>query len=170
MGTWAKSNNCVVALSCVGSLFGFLKVKDVVDSLAPFAKGRLLIFLPGSYEGNSILEQDDNWQQLDPDQKFKLRSAQQLLEANKPTINVDSTKSVLATLDNLPLVAFKDRVAAMSSHFESLLLDAARIMEPAIQKVRLSSQVLKTRDDVDAWLSKAKEILIEKLKKGPVII
>lgn len=121
-------------------------------------------------EGNSILEQDDNWQQLDPDQKFKLRSAQQLLEANKPTINVDSTKSVLATLDNLSLVAFKDRVAAMSSRFESLLLDAARMMEPEIQKVKLSSQVLKTGDDVDAWLSKAKEILIEKLKKGPVII
>ena len=28
----------------------------------------------------------------------------------------------------------------------------------------------KTTDDVDAWLAGTKEILIEKLKRGPVII
>lgn len=121
-------------------------------------------------EGNALLEQDENWQQLDPEQKFELRSGQHLLEENKPIINVDSTRSVLSTLDDLPLAAFNDRVAAMPSRFDNLLLDAARMMEPEIQKVKLSSQVLKTGDDVDAWLATAKEILIEKLKKGPVII
>jgi len=121
-------------------------------------------------EDNALLEQDENWQQLDPDQKFELRSSQHLLEADKPTINVDSIKSVLATLDQLPLAAFKDRVAAMPSRFDSLLLDAARMTEPEIQKVKLSSQVLKTTDDVDVWLAGTKEVLIEKLKKGPVII
>ena len=58
----------------------------------------------------------------------------------------------------------------MPSRFDNLFLDAARIMEPEIQKVKLSSQVLKTGGDVDAWLATAKEILVEKLKKGPVII
>lgn len=38
----------VVALKGVGSLFGFLKVKDLVDHLAPMVKGRLLIFFPAA--------------------------------------------------------------------------------------------------------------------------
>ena len=36
------SDDFVVALQGVGSLFGFLKVKEVVDKLAPKVKGRLL--------------------------------------------------------------------------------------------------------------------------------
>ncbi len=47
------NENSVVALQGVGSLFGFLKVKEVVDKLAPMVKGRLLVFFPGSYENNN---------------------------------------------------------------------------------------------------------------------
>lgn len=62
----AIGENSVVALKGVGSLFGFLKVKDVVDSLAPLVKGRLLIFFPGSYEGNNyrLLDGYDGWNYL----------------------------------------------------------------------------------------------------------
>lgn len=56
----------VVALSGVGSLFGFLKVKEVVDKLAPLVKGRLLVFFPGSYENNNyrLLDGYDGWNYL----------------------------------------------------------------------------------------------------------
>ena len=56
----------VVALKGVGSLFGFLKVKEVVDKLAPLAKGRLLVFFPGSYENNNyrLLDGYDGWNYL----------------------------------------------------------------------------------------------------------
>lgn len=56
----------VVALTGVGSLFGLLKVKDVVDRIAPMISGRLLIFFPGSYENNnySLLDGYDGWNYL----------------------------------------------------------------------------------------------------------
>jgi hypothetical protein len=56
----------VVALKGVGSLFGFLKVKDLVDHLAPMVKGRLLIFFPGSFENNNyrLLDGYDGWNYL----------------------------------------------------------------------------------------------------------
>lgn len=59
-------SNTVVALKGVGSLFGFLKVKDVVDSLAPLVSGRLLVFFPGSYENNNyrLLDGYDGWNYL----------------------------------------------------------------------------------------------------------
>lgn len=56
----------VVALSGVGTLFGFLKVKEVVDQLAPKVPGRLLIFFPGSFENNNyrLLDGYDGWNYL----------------------------------------------------------------------------------------------------------
>lgn len=58
--------NSVVAISGVGSLFGFLKIKDVVDHLAPLVSGRLLVFFPGSYENNNyrLLDGYDGWNYL----------------------------------------------------------------------------------------------------------
>lgn len=56
----------VVAIKGVGSLFGFLKVKEVIDKLAPMVKGRLLVFFPGSYENNNyrLLDGYDGWNYL----------------------------------------------------------------------------------------------------------
>lgn len=60
------NHNSVVAIKGVGTLFGFLKVKDVVDRLAPQVHGRLLVFFPGSYENNNyrLLDGYDGWNYL----------------------------------------------------------------------------------------------------------
>lgn len=59
-------SNAVVALQGVGSLFGFLKIKDVVDTLSPLIQGRLLVMFPGSYENNNyrLLDGYDGWNYL----------------------------------------------------------------------------------------------------------
>ena len=56
----------VVAIEGVGSLFGFLKVKEAVDKFAPMVKGRLLVFFPGSFENNNyrLLDGYDGWNYL----------------------------------------------------------------------------------------------------------
>ena len=56
-------NEDVVALSGVGSVFGFIKVRDLVGRLAPKVNGRLLVLFPGSYEDNkySLLNAYDGW-------------------------------------------------------------------------------------------------------------
>lgn len=60
------TSDFVIAIKGVGSLFGFLKVKEVVDKLAPMVKGRLLVFFPGSYEDNNyrLLDGYDGWNYL----------------------------------------------------------------------------------------------------------
>ena len=56
----------VVALLGAGSLFGFLKVKQVVDAFAPNVPGRLVVLFPGSIEGSNyrLLDAYDNWNYL----------------------------------------------------------------------------------------------------------
>ncbi len=55
--------NTVVALLGVGSLFGFVKAKQIIDLLSPLIPGRLLVFFPGSYENNNyrLLDGYDGW-------------------------------------------------------------------------------------------------------------
>lgn len=62
----AVGADSVIALKGVGSLFGLLKVKEVVDRLAPLVAGRLLVFFPGSYENNNyrLLDGYDGWNYL----------------------------------------------------------------------------------------------------------
>lgn len=62
----AVGENFVVALTGVGSIFGFLKVKEIVDKLAPLVSGRSLIFFPGTYENNNyrLLDGYDGWNYL----------------------------------------------------------------------------------------------------------
>ncbi len=56
----------VVALSGLGSLFGLLRVKEVVDRLAPLVEGRLVVFFPGSHEKNQyrLLDGNGGWNYL----------------------------------------------------------------------------------------------------------
>lgn len=56
-------DNTVVALYGVGSLFGFLKVSEVVPMLEGSVKGRLLVFFPGVYEQNNFkfFDARDGW-------------------------------------------------------------------------------------------------------------
>jgi len=68
--------SAVVAVKGVGSIFGFLKVKEVVDKIAPLVLGRLLIFFPGNFENNNyrLLDGYDGWNYLavpiTPDREF----------------------------------------------------------------------------------------------------
>lgn len=58
--------NTVVAVTGAGSLFGLLKVKDIVDRFAGMVPGRLVVFFPGSYENNNyrLLDGYDGWNYL----------------------------------------------------------------------------------------------------------
>jgi hypothetical protein len=60
------TESTVVALMGVGALFGFVKVKDCIDRLAPRVPGRLVVFFPGSYESNNyrLLDGYDGWNYL----------------------------------------------------------------------------------------------------------
>ena len=60
------TDTTVVALMGVGTLFGFVKVKDCIDRLAPRVQGRLVVFFPGSYENNNyrLLDGYDGWNYL----------------------------------------------------------------------------------------------------------
>jgi len=121
-------------------------------------------------EGMVRLKADTNWQQLDPEQRNSLLAEQKLTLANAPKINVANTEEIVATLERITLSALTDRVAALSSRFDAVLVGAAELMEPKAQFVKLPNRTIKTEQDIDAWLNDAKAEIQKALKNGPVII
>ncbi len=66
MRTHEEMAHGVVSVLGVGSLFGLLKVSEVVDRFAPLVTGRLVVFFPGSCENNNyrLLDGYDGWNYL----------------------------------------------------------------------------------------------------------
>ncbi|WP_024334643.1 BREX system P-loop protein BrxC [Desulfotignum balticum] len=120
--------------------------------------------------GETRLKEDANWQQLEPEQRYELRSPHKLVEAACPAIEMDTTDAILRTLGQTGLPALKDRIAAMSGRYNQILLEAAQLLEPELQKVSLPARTLKTQADVDAWLDQTRKLLMDKLSEGPILV
>jgi hypothetical protein len=62
----SADENTVVALVGIASLFGFLSVSDLVQSVADRIRGRMLVLFPGEYENNQyrLLDAGDGWNYL----------------------------------------------------------------------------------------------------------
>lgn len=120
--------------------------------------------------GMARLKEDDNWQQLEPEQRNTLLADQRLTLKDAPTIEVADKDEVLRTLEKMSFSALADRIAAMPSRFDAVLVAAAELMEPEAQFVKLPSRTIKTDQDITSWLEDAKQTIQKALKNGPVII
>ena len=60
---YLTNSNAVIAIYGLGSLYGLMKVSQLVEMLAPSFYGRLLVFFPGSNENNNyrLLNGYDGW-------------------------------------------------------------------------------------------------------------
>ena len=56
----------MVALIGVGSLYGFLRVSNLVRAVEPKIRGRLVVFFPGEKDGTNyrLLNARDGWNYL----------------------------------------------------------------------------------------------------------
>ncbi len=120
--------------------------------------------------GMERLKADENWKQLEPEQRHELLSEQRLTSADRPDIKVQTTEQVLNTLDHCGLSALSDRAAAMSGRFHQVAVRAAELCEPEIQFVELPQRTLKTNEDIDTWAEEAKSTLKAALANGPVAL
>lgn len=62
----AASDSSVVGMTGVGSLYGFAHIHEIVRAVEPDIRGRLVVFFPGSKDGNNfrLLDARDGWNYL----------------------------------------------------------------------------------------------------------
>lgn len=61
-----SDDQTVVGVYGTASIFGFVRVSQMVASIEPFIRGRLLVFFPGEHENNTyrFLDARDGWNYL----------------------------------------------------------------------------------------------------------
>ena len=149
-------------------------VTPLVFSVAAVLREEL-VRLAHNYEekykqGMERLQDDQNWNKLEPEQRREFLSKHNLAETDKPGVKVEDTTAVLATLRVLPISAFRDRVDALLERFDRVLAEAAALLEPEVTSVSLPKHVLKNSADLESWLNQVREQLEKALGKGPVRI
>jgi len=87
-----------------------------------------------------------------------------------PSVQAASDEDLLAELDRAGLQSWKDRTDALDGRFANAATKAARLLEPKVQRVHLSSGTLKTEADVRAWLGEQEKFLLAQLQNGPIVV
>ncbi|MBE9475406.1 MAG: BREX system P-loop protein BrxC [Chloroflexi bacterium] len=149
-------------------------IAPLVDNLTQLLRDELNKFdrkYQDSYkQGMARLENDTNWQQLEPEQRDRLLGEYKLTLADQPEVKLASTDEVLQTLEHVNLSPFADRVAAMSSRFDKVVANAAKLLEPATQFIQVPRSTIKTEEEIDRWVEDVKQRLKDALQQGPIVI
>ena len=85
-------------------------------------------------------------------------------------LKIGDEKSLLDNLDRAPLSTWRTRADALIQQFARALLAAAKLLEPKVQHLRLSSGTLKTEAQVKEWLAAQEPLLLKQLNSGPIVI
>lgn len=116
----------------------------------------------------AALTENDNWKNISSDQQQDILDSEGI--AGIPSLSIGDDSSLLRTLEETPLTNWKTKADALSQQFRNAALQAARLLEPQIQYVGLTSATLKSPEDVMDWVEETREDLMERIKDGPIII
>lgn len=114
------------------------------------------------------LEQAEAWKKLSGEQKRQLQLSHPVPDADSSPLS--SEDELIAALQATPLRQWADRRDALAGRIDKVLAEAARLLEPKVQHVRVTSATLRNADDVKTWLASQEAALLAKIKEGPVVV
>jgi hypothetical protein len=117
-------------------------------------------------DGLARLEASGSWGGLSDDQRRSIASRYQL--SPPEPIHVGTDEELAATLDQRSLGDWRNLLDAFENRFSQAAAEAARLLEPKVQPVRVPGRLLKSEADAQAWLDEVESTIVEKLKDGPV--
>ena len=120
--------------------------------------------------GQERLKSDQSFKTLTPDEKHALLDEEKLTESAQPAIDVQSTDTILRSLDNMPLSQFADRIDSLAARFARVSQKAAEHAEPELRHVEIPHRVLKTPQDVEKYVQELRDVLLADIHDGPVLI
>ncbi len=116
----------------------------------------------------AALEQDSNWQTLTAEECQEIFAKHGLHET--VSVDVSTPDSILDELERCSLSQWADRTQALKGRFEQARLEAAKLLEPKVQRVDLPRRTLIDETDLAGWLKDAEQRIRDKLNDGPVMI
>jgi hypothetical protein len=110
----------------------------------------------------------DEWSKLDPSERESLITEAQLVAAPPPDFSTDA--ALLEALDAVPLSAWQDRISLIPSRRDQARQRAAKQLEPESVNVAPPSAILKTADELDAYLAGLREQVLCHLEAHKTVV
>lgn len=117
--------------------------------------------------GEARLASDANWGKLDPAKRHDIRQLNGLTELEL-TFSTATAVDIINVFSSYTLDALKDKVAALKSKYDAILLAAAKELEPKLQHFSYPYRVLKTEAEIDAWIAEVSAKMKEMIENGPI--
>jgi len=119
---------------------------------------------------DAVAELDSNsvWLKLAEPDRERVLSEVGLAPPAKPDLSTDD--ALVAHLEKRPLASLQTELAAIAGRVAQAIERAAKLLEPQTRTVTLESATLRTPSDVDAWLARQRDALLDAIKLGPVLI
>lgn len=143
-------------------------VASTTDSLRNSVQNRFDTYKATYEQALSEIETDINWCKLDSAKQQDLLQGRNITPPQAPKLN--SADDVLEALDQCGLEHWSERAAAIQTKFNGIREDAARLLMPTSVHAQLPKRTLEDEAAVEQWLNEAREVLLAKLKQGPVIV
>ena len=119
-------------------------------------------------EERARLESAASWRQIEPAQREAILGQ---LRIRKATVGATGTEQdVLRSLDEASLDDWRTRTAALPQLFAAARSEADTLLEPKTRHVKLTSDTLRTEEDVRAWTRETEQALLVQVKQGPLVI
>jgi len=115
-----------------------------------------------------LLAESELWKQLPKDKQEQALAASAL--SASPLEDDASDIALLEALNRASLDAWRTKLAALPQQYRNTLALAAKELEPKSHAVKLPGGVLKTEDDLKAWIAKVEAQLRKELEDGPIVI
>jgi hypothetical protein len=114
------------------------------------------------------LEENANWQKLTLAQQQPILDS---YEINEPDdIAVNTVDELIDSLEACSIKHWNDRIQAQNNKFNSAAMDAAKLLEPKVQVVKLPHRTLKTEADIKDWLKEVELQMLKDLSNGPLVV
>lgn len=114
------------------------------------------------------LEGNHNWQKLTLAQQQHILDCYDLNEPEDITVN--TIEELIDSLEACSIQHWNDRTQAQSSKFDAASLDAAKLLEPKVQQVKLPRRTLKSEDDIKTWLVEVEQQMLKDIQNGPLVV
>lgn len=119
-------------------------------------------------EQMATLTANENWKKLKSDEQENILVREGI--DGLLSLSLGNEAELIRTVEATSLSAWKTKKDALPQQFARVALAAAKLLEPKTQQVHITSGIMKTEQDVKAWLSKTEKDLLAKLQDGPVVI
>ena len=143
-------------------------VKQAAQALRTALTGTHGAFASRHAELLKELEASAAWNAISGTQRMALMSEEEI--SSVPDLEVGSDEQLLAALQQTPVASWNDKTAALTVRFQNAARKAAKLLEPKTQYVTLTSGLLRTEAEVEAWLGEQEATLLAELEKGPVVV